>query len=121
LSPSNAGVLLHTSAFPTRTGAVSGPPAAVANGNLMGATSYMVANTGESFNGQEQDSYMARGAQAFQTGLEQAGNYARTELNRRARNYAQDLFANIVGGFVGAGAAGIGGVNNDPNRLALQN
>jgi len=121
LSPINAEVLLHTEAIPKSTGAVSGTPAAVANGNLMGATSYMVANTGESFNGQEQDSYMARGAQAFQTGLEQAGNYARTELNRRARNYAQDLFANIVGGFVGAGAAGIGGVNNDPNRLALQN
>jgi len=121
LSPLNIEVLLHTEAIPKQSGAVSGTPAAVANSNLMGATSYMVANTGESYSYAERDSYLARGQAMFQQGMQQAGNYASDELRRRAGAAAQSLFEGGLAFAFQQAFGGIGGVNDDPNRLAIAN
>jgi len=120
-SPLNVEVLLHTEAIPKQSGAVTGTPAAVANSQVMGATSYMVANTGESYNYGERDTYLARAQAMFQQGIQQAGNYASEELNRRASDIAEGLFERGVAFALNQAFGGIGGVNDNPNRLALAN
>jgi len=124
LSPLNAEILLHTEAIPKSTGAVTGTPAAVGNGAVMGATSYMVSNTPESFSQIEHDGYLARAQNAFQSGLQQAGSYAGAEIRRRGRDLASQLFNTAIGLGVnyaaGGGAPGLPGINQDPNRLMLQ-
>jgi len=119
LSPLNVEVLLHTEAIPKQSGAVTGTPAAVANSQIMGATSYMVANVGESYSYAERDSYLARGQAMFQQGIQQAGNYASEELQRRAAAAAQSLFEGGLSYAFNQAFGGIGGVNDNPNRLAL--
>jgi len=120
LAPLNCEVLLHTEAIPKQSGAVTGTPAAVANSTIMGATSYMVSNTPESFNQQEHDSYLSRAQTNFQAGLQQAGNYAGQEVRRRGESLARDLFQAAIGGLLNGGR-GIGGVNDNPDRLMLHN
>jgi len=123
VSPINAEILLHTEAIPKSTGAVIGTPAAVGNGAVMGATSYMVSNTPESFTQQEHDGYLQRAQNAFQSGLQQAGSYAEAELGRRGRGLANQLFNQAIGlgvNFLAGGAPGLPGINQDANRLMLQ-
>jgi len=122
LEPLNCEVLLHTEAIPKQSGAVSGTPAAVGNSNIMGATSYMVSNTPESFTQAEHEGYVSRAQSMWQEGWNQAGNYADAEIRRRGPSLAQQLFQAAVGMGVNwaRGGGGLGGINDDHNRLALQ-
>jgi len=118
LNPVNVEWIYHSECVPKSTGVASGTPAAPFNSSVMSGTSNMVANTDLTHTEVNQLSYVNQARQMFYQGAGQASsdifsNYIAPAISRAG--YA----AVSSGAYMASRQFGIGGVNNNPNRLAL--
>jgi len=118
LNPCNIEWIYHSECVPKSTGVASGSPAAPFNPTVMSGTSNMVANTDLTHTEINQASYVQQARQMFAQGAGQASsdifsNYVAPAISRAG-------YAAVSGGaYLASRQFGIGGVNNNPNRLAL--
>jgi len=118
-TPLQAEIILHSECIPEKASTLIGSTAASANSGLMNAVSQAVANTDFSHTENDQAGtigrYMSEVADAAGINGENIQHVANTAARRVVNaglNYGMQWIAGR--------AFGIGGVNNDPNRLLLQ-
>jgi len=115
--------LLLSEGIPKYDAAIVGSQAAPNVPGVISAVSSLQTSTEPFHTEAEQESYIARGAEALAQGANAAGERAFTEIGvpllQRAGAYAFNT-ALAYGAHRVLGTGGIGGVNNNPNRLALQ-
>ena len=118
LNPVNLEWVLHTEAVPKASGVASGSPAAPFNSTVMSGTSNMVANADLTHTEINQSQYVSQAMSNFQSAVSDVGQRAYNEYIVPAAG----RFANaaVYGAYNYATQRyGISGVNNNPNRLAL--
>jgi len=118
LNPLNIEWVYHSECVPKFAGVATGSPAAPFNPTVMSGTSNMVANTDLTHTEVNQASYVQQAQEAFSQGVGQAStdifnNYVAPAAARAGYAAVQ------TGAYLAAQRFGIGGVNNNPNRLAL--
>jgi len=115
--------LLLSEGIPRYDAAIVGSQAAPNVPGVISAVSSLQTSTEPFHTEAEQESYIARGAEALAQGANAAGERAFNEIGvpllQRAGAYAFNT-ALAYGAQRVLGTGGIGGVNNNPNRLALQ-
>jgi len=113
--------LLISEGIPQKDGPIIGTPAATSSPGTLQATSDMQSHTEPFHTEAEQEGYIQRGVSAFAEGAAQQGEvlYQRVgvplleAVGRQATSTAAQMFYNAV-----TGRGGIGGVNDNANRLA---
>lgn len=111
---------LISEGIPQKDGPILGTPAAASSPGTLSATSNMMSNTEPTHTEAENQSYVARGAQAIVRGAQEQGEAVFQQvgapilqhLGRAGVNAGAQYFYNMV-----TGVGGIGGVNSNPNRL----
>jgi len=121
VSPLSVEHILHTEGLPKKDAFILGTPAAPSSPGIMSAVSSMAGDTDFAHTEAQQDTYVNQGLNVLQRGAAAAGERVFEVLSPIAQH---------VGARVGDAAAtyalnsvmgygGIGGVNNQPMRLAL--
>jgi len=116
-SPLQAEVILHTESIPDKAGVLIGSTAAAYSSGILNSVSQAVAQTDFSHTEDQQQSYMDGFAQQVQSAAANSGidlSAFGRNLGRRAVNYGLNAAMNYAAGF------GVGGVNNNPNRLLVE-
>lgn len=121
-TPLQAEIVLHTENIPQKTSALIGSTAAAYSSGVLNAVSQAVANTDFAHTESEQPRVEAQ----YMTELQAAGGEFLSGVGSQVRQYAAGLGQFIgynalrIAHGAGARALGIGGVNNNPARIAMQ-
>lgn len=113
LSPLTAEVLMHYECIPNKTSSLIGSTAAPYDAATMGATSRAVGQTDFAHTEAQQESSQ----RSFATELMDAAGVSESDVYNAARTVARHAVG--AGMRYVAGQYGIGGVNNNANRLSL--
>lgn len=114
--------LLMSEGIPSKDGVIIGSPAAPNNPGAMSAANAVTTTVDATHTEAEQDGYFQQGVNAAMEGAQAAG---RDAFNNVAVPLAQQIGYNFAGRALNmgmmaiAGVGGLAGVNNNPNRLAL--
>jgi len=121
ISPLSVEHILHTEALPKKDAFIIGTPAAPSSPGIMSAVSSMAGDTDFAHTEAQQDTYINTGLGVLQRGAAAAGERVFEVLSpiaehvgARVGDAAASYAMNAVLGY-----GGIGGVNNQPMRLAL--
>jgi len=117
LAPLQAEVVIHTECIPDKASTLLGSTAAAYNSGVLNAVSQAVAQTDFAHTEDQQDttvnSYVQEVANAIGTSSNEIQNLASSVLRTGLRYGARAAYDYATGGY------GVGGVNNNPNRLAI--
>lgn len=109
--------LLISEGIPQKDGPILGTPAAVSSAPLMDVVSEVVADQPHAHTEAEQDTFLNRGVNAMAAGARRQGEVAFQTIGIPLLQHAGGQAMSMAqAGFMAA--LGIGGVNNNPNRLA---
>jgi len=114
LAPLEVEHLLMTEAIPQSSSVLTGTTAAPFQPSVLAGAGHATANTDFAHTESQQDTYVNQGIAAVAEGMQAAGNEA-------FNGFVVPLLQNVGYGTVAAAVnygLGIGGVNNNPNRLA---
>jgi len=118
LVPLQAEVVIHTECIPDKSSTLLGSTAAAYNSGVLNAVSQAVAQTDFAHTEDQQDttvnSYVQEVANAIGTSSDEIYNLAGSVLRTGLRYGARAAYNYAAGG-----GYGVGGVNNNPNRLAI--
>jgi len=118
LVPLQAEVVIHTECIPDKASTLLGSTAAAYNSGVLNAVSQAVAQTDFAHTEDQQDttvnSYVQEVANAIGTSSDEIYNLAGSVLRTGLRYGARAAYNYAAGG-----GYGVGGVNNNPNRLAI--
>jgi len=120
-NPLQAEMILHCEAIPKNSSVIQGNSAAPYSPSIIGATAQMSANTDFTHNEENQKEHIATalGNAALQ-GVADAGSALfNNAVLPGVRSFAYNAAGRAAALGLAAVSRGIGGVNNDPNRLAL--
>lgn len=119
-NPLQLEMILHHESIPKSTSIVSGSNAAPSQPSVLASVAHMSANTDFAHTEAEQDTYVNQAIQAASEGARAAGDYAFESIVRPAAyGLGQQAAYAAMHGLAALVGRGIGGVNNDPNRLAI--
>jgi len=122
ITPLQAEVVLHTEAIPDKGSTLIGSTAAAYSSSTLNSVSQAVANTDFAHTEDEQDTTIRTYAQEVMTASGISGQDVSNVGASVARFMARGLFRYAVNRARGYGGLdrGIGGVNDNPNRLLIQ-
>lgn len=120
-SPVQAEMILHAEAIPKNSSVIQGNSAAAYSPAIIGASAQMTSNTDFTHTEDNQQEHLATAlGNAAVQGLADAGSaLLNNAILPGVRSFAYNAAGRAAAVGLAALSRGIGGVNNDPNRLAL--
>lgn len=118
-APLSLEMVMHHECIPKNTGVVQGSAAAVNTPSILTAAAHVSANLDATHTEDQQDSYISQAINLAAQGASDVLGGVSESVGNVVRNVAYNAGASATQAALSVLGRGIGGVNNNPNRLAI--